>query len=112
MNNANQTTPATSTIVGRLARIVAGNKWLQGIVHSVLVEEDLNDPVIEAMRWSRCKGCPFNSGGICLGCGGCALAVKVPAKTNLNIYTGRIEVTHCPEGKWDDENLMVYYKTN
>lgn len=117
MTDAEQTTPATSTWTERLARIIGNNKWLKGLVHDVLVEEDLNDPVVETMRRSKCFGdanvrkCTFNDGVVCRACG-CVLEIKIPAKTNLNIHKGRIEVTHCPTGQWDDENLMVYYQNN
>lgn len=94
----------------RLKRIISGNKFLKNLVYNLLVEEDLNDEEILAMRKDACKRCAFNDGLSCTRCG-CILEIKQPAKTNLNIHSGRMEVTHCPEGKWNDENLAVYYKS-
>lgn len=76
-----------------------------------MVEEDLNDATIEQMRKDKCDKCPNNNGISCMKCG-CVLAIKQAAKTNLNIHNGRIEITHCPEGYWDDANLAVYYQNN
>lgn len=76
----------------------------------LVVTEMHNDPDLEEKRSSICATCPNNKDGVCSVCG-CFLEVKVKAKTNRT-KTGRIEVTHCPLGKWDDQDLVEYYKQN
>lgn len=64
------------------------------------------------LRKGVCFDCPNNSKqgvglGRCEVCK-CRLNAKVLSFKSLN-KKGKVEVTHCPEGRWGDEFYMNYY---
>ena len=80
-------------------------KWL---VEELVVVEKVNNPLLVNMRRSICKECPNNINGKCTVCG-CILEIKTATKTNRT-RKGTIEITHCPEGRWADEQTKQIYK--
>ena len=72
------------------------------------------DPITKRVRLALCKACDRfdEDSGKCLECG-CFMEVKTGAKTHRNPDKGmRVEVTHCPLGKWNDMKLAVFYHKN
>ena len=63
-------------------------------------------------RTKVCLGCDQNSYreegrlGMCNKCK-CVLSVKVKTKTERTLKGTK--VTHCPLGKWQDDNIKVFY---
>lgn len=92
--------------------------FLVGGIMQVMVVEEHNDRSVELARLKVCKGfndvpaCPRYNKGFdqCMECK-CIIAAKAKSLTNRNPKKwGRIELTHCPLGKWNDEEIMEYYK--
>lgn len=93
------------------------NKMLTGGAKLILVAEYHNDPKVERERKRICRG--RNSAPCvnynpdrdqCKKCG-CIIEVKSKALTNYNPLKGmRAEITHCPEGFWEDKEVAEYYK--
>lgn len=74
------------------------------------------DDVTRATRWAICKanggegGCYDAGRDKCKECG-CFMEVKTGARTHRNPKRGmRVEVTHCPLGKWGDLEIAEFYK--
>ncbi|HQU61468.1 MAG TPA: hypothetical protein PLU64_19805, partial [Saprospiraceae bacterium] len=63
-------------------------------------------------RMNACRACPnfdkeSQQCGVCL----CYMDVKTTLLRNRNPYKGgRIEVTHCPEGRWGDIEIANHYR--
>ena len=74
----------------------------------LVVVEKLEDEEIIQMREAACRTCPNNINGECKVCG-CILELKVKSKVNRNKKLGT-EITHCPEGKWGDQQIAKYYQ--
>ena len=71
-----------------------------------------NDPALMLSRMNTCKKCPnFNAETVQCGVCGCFMDVKATLLRNRNPYEGgRVEVTHCPEGRWNDLEIANYYR--
>lgn len=70
------------------------------------------DEVTRELRLAICKGCEryANEDDKCLECG-CFMTVKTGSLTHRNPAKGmRVEVTHCPLGKWGDKEIADFYK--
>lgn len=88
------------------------NKILKTAAGSVLSVEPLNDPVVQSFRMNTCRSCgKFDpSDQTCTVCG-CFMDVKTTLLTNRNPKRlGRVEETHCPEGRWNDKEIANYYR--
>lgn len=87
------------------------------VIHFFLGVEDLNDEAEEVRRLSICESCEvFNQDTRQCdeakgGCG-CFMDVKVKLKTNKDGFFGKIVKTHCPMGKWgqDDKKTANLYR--
>lgn len=69
------------------------------------------DETTKAVRYAVCKACDRYDpeSDKCRECG-CFMAVKTGTKTHRNPANGmRVEITHCPLGKWDDKAVADYY---
>ncbi|MCA9366771.1 hypothetical protein KC887_00700 [Candidatus Kaiserbacteria bacterium] len=71
-----------------------------------------NNPALTIARMNTCKACPnFNKETLQCGVCGCYMDVKTTLLRNRNPYAmGRVEVTHCPEGRWGDAEIANYYR--
>lgn len=64
-----------------------------------------------AQRMEICRGCSrFNAAKIKCNACGCYLEVKVECDTNYNPKKLRHEVTHCPNGLWNDVQVANEYR--
>jgi hypothetical protein len=82
-----------------------------GVKKAIVVESldgNADADTIE-MRKQRCSTCIRNVYGVCKGCS-CFIDIKVTTKVNLN-KRGEKEITHCPDGKWNDVNIVNFYKS-
>jgi len=63
-------------------------------------------------RLSICQACPkFKEETQQCGACGCFMDIKATLATNRNPHAmGRIEVTHCPEGRWNDAHIANIYR--
>lgn len=79
---------------------------------AVLSAGEHNDPALTLARMNTCKKCPnFNAETMQCGVCGCYMDVKTTLLRNRNPYAaGRVEVTHCPEGRWNDLEIANYYR--
>lgn len=77
---------------------------------TMLVREKVDDPTLAAWRMSICRSCDqFDAEHIkCRVCG-CWLELKTESKVNRSPKRPLGEVTHCPLGKWNDEEIAAYY---
>lgn len=85
------------------------NKLLETIIGMVLEEEPLNDPKKQRGRIKTCEECPsFNkSKRKCRICT-CYMDIKTKMKIHRNPKkVMRLEVTHCPEAKWPDDDIKI-----
>jgi hypothetical protein len=77
----------------------------------VLVVETLDrnaDADTIAFRKGQCNVCPDRREDKCGICK-CYIDIKVATKVNRRM-DGSKEITHCPKGRWKDENLVTLYK--
>jgi hypothetical protein len=92
---------------------------IKGIIEAALTIEPMSDEEEIKRRYDICKSCPRFSGfenkkkgdnDKCLECG-CYMEIKTGLKYNRNPKKGfRIEVTHCPLGKWGDLAVANSYR--
>ena len=59
-------------------------------------------------RKAQCNLCPFRLDDKCSICK-CFIDIKTTTKVNRKL-DGCKEITHCPKGRWKDENLVTLYK--
>lgn len=66
---------------------------------------------IAAWRLTICQVCEHRDTkeNKCLKCG-CFLDLKVVSEVNWRISKNRNEITHCPEGKWNDKAIANEYR--
>lgn len=78
----------------------------------VLSVEKHNLPELTAFRMNTCKRCDkFESEDETCGVCGCFMDVKTELFSNINpTVLGRIEITHCPLGKWKDMHIANAYR--
>lgn len=82
-------------------------------IELALKVEPLDDKILENERLDTCKKCEnYDINNDKCGVCGCYMEIKVGLKYNRNPKKGgRIEITHCPMGKWNDiETANVYRK--
>ena len=84
----------------------------------LLVAEYHNDIKVERYRTRICRGDESKNKPACTyynpdrdQCNSCKCIIDVKAKTLTN-YTlsGDVEITHCPQGFWEDKFVMEYYR--
>lgn len=78
----------------------------------VLSAGEHNDEALTLSRMNTCKRCEnFNSETMQCGICGCYMDVKTTLLRNRNPYAaGRVEITHCPQGRWGDLDIANYYR--
>lgn len=81
------------------------------LAQGLIVEKDLNDPSITEKRRRTCWECDFmdKQNITCNKCG-CMLEVKTKSLVNVNPETGKSEITHCPDNRWQDKFSKSYFK--
>ena len=86
------------------------NKALFLLAQKVIVRENVDFETAEK-RFSVCFDCPARDEkqNVCGECG-CFLELKCGAKVNFNAKRMRIEITHCPLGKWNDKATANFYR--
>jgi len=90
-------------------------KKLKRSLAEILIQVEKLDPIADKdvveFRLSQCLKCPNNSDGTEQGeCKICKCFVDLKAETYTNRkLDGTIEITHCPEGKWDDQDILLFY---
>lgn len=90
------------------------NRALHLIAEKVIVKENVDTATAE-WRFSICDGCDRNNKsenkpfGVCMDCG-CFLDLKQKSKINWNAKRMRNEITHCPNGFWNDKNIANLYR--
>lgn len=90
------------------------NEILVAVAKEILVVERMDDVEIVNWRKEQCKSnkCGFydDKNRFCNGCK-CFIDAKAAMKKNDNpLKLFRTEVTHCPEGFWDDKEIANLYK--
>lgn len=84
------------------------------IAGKAIIREDVDiDTAIK--RSLICGGCNRNDKtdnqpyGVCMDCG-CFLDLKPKSKVNFNPKKMRHEITHCPNGFWNDKETANIYR--
>jgi hypothetical protein len=94
---------AASDIIAKAKRLIA---------ERLIVESKVDD---ETARWrmSICMSCEHRNvlDNTCKLCG-CFLDLKTRAEVNYSLKRMRSEITHCPDGRWNDQQLATFYKEN
>ena len=88
------------------------NRLIKLGIEMILKVEPLNDPELEKERYDKCRSCDKYDAknDKCSVCG-CFMEIKTPLKYNINPKKmGRVEITHCPLGKWDDKDIANQYR--
>lgn len=71
---------------------------------------DNEDETIANQRLETCLSCDKitkdGQCGICM----CFTDLKAKARTNINVLHARIEITHCPIGRWGDVEIANHYR--
>lgn len=83
----------------------------KGVELLVIVEKLDREADAETIRWRTniCNSCPNKVNDKCGICK-CYIELKVETKVNRNKY-GKKEITHCPEGRWKDKQIQLYYSS-
>ena len=77
-----------------------------------LAVEEHGVPELSEFRLNICRACEnfekeMEQCGVC----GCFMDIKTTLFTNRNPHAaGRIEITHCPLGKWMDKHIANAYR--
>lgn len=81
-------------------------------IELALKVEPLDNEELEQFRMETCKSCEhYNKDNDKCGVCGCFMEIKTGLKYNRNPKKlGRIEITHCPEGKWNDVRTANAYR--
>lgn len=79
---------------------------------AVLSAGEHNNEALTIARMNACRACPnFDADSQQCGVCGCYMDVKTTLLRNHNPYKGgRIEITHCPEGRWGDAEIANHYR--
>lgn len=79
---------------------------------AALAVEEHGDQALTDARMETCRGCPrFEAESQQCGVCGCYMDIKTKLLRNRNPHAmGRIEVTHCPEGRWGDLKIANHYR--
>lgn len=90
--------------------IIARAKRL--IAEQIIVESMVGD---DTARWrmSICTSCEHRDAhnNTCKLCG-CFLDLKTKTAINYSTKRLRSEITHCPDGRWNDKQIADFYKVN
>lgn len=82
------------------------------IAEQLIVESSVDD---DTARWrmSICMSCEHRNSqdNTCKLCG-CFLELKTKSEVNYSLKRLRSEITHCPDGRWDDKQLAEFYRSN
>ena len=84
------------------------------IAEKAIIKERADEATIDFRR-PICNGCSRNNPeenkpfGVCMDCG-CFLDLKVASKINYNPKRLRSEITHCPNGFWNDKKIANFYR--
>lgn len=93
--------------VGGALAAWASRQWVtKQIAYNLVRKEKETDLSIISMREKACSTCPYNKNNVCKLCN-CLLEVKQKSRTNWNMKTMKIEITHCPNGRWGDSELIA-----
>ena len=93
------------------------NKYFKELISKgatvLFVEEEHNDLELTEFRKNTCEknvgSCYNENTGTCKICK-CLIEAKAPAKKHRAIKKMRVEVTHCPLGKWKDKKIANHYR--
>ncbi len=83
----------------------------KGVELLVIVEKLDREADAETIRWRTniCNSCPNKVNDKCGICK-CYIELKVETKVNRNKH-GKKEITHCPEGRWKDKEIQLFYSS-
>jgi hypothetical protein len=86
------------------------NRVLHLIAEKVIVKEHVDSETADT-RFRVCLGCSARDEkqNVCGECG-CFLDLKTGARTNWNAKRMRNEITHCPNGLWNDKEIANIYR--
>lgn len=82
------------------------NELITFVLGDTFVDEEVKE-----FRENECRNnCPLydSNNDKCTICK-CYIEVKTPMKTNFNIKKMRYEITHCPDGRWNDKHILEYF---
>lgn len=79
------------------------------LADALIVDKKVSKEVAE-WRMSICQACEHRNDNKCGVCG-CFLDLKTKSATNFNPKRMAYEVTHCPLGRWDDEEIANHYRS-
>ena len=98
-------------MVARIVKTAFNNVLKAGARAALSVGEHSNE-ALSLSRMNTCKKCPnFKSETQQCNVCGCFMDIKVTMLRNRNPYAaGRVEVTHCPEGRWNDKHIANHYR--
>lgn len=90
------------------------DKLFGGLAKELFTVELLNDEILEAKRIAKCEenagSCFDEKGRRCNHCT-CPIDAKAGLLFNKNSRKGfRVELTHCPLGKWWDKDVANLYR--
>lgn len=88
------------------------NRLIKLGIEMALKVEPLEDKELEDWRMDQCRGCDRYDAenDKCKECG-CFMEIKTGLKYNHNPKKwGRVEVTHCPLGRWNDLEIANSYR--
>ena len=79
---------------------------------ALLAVEEHGFENLSEWRMNICQSCPnFRAESLQCGVCGCYMDIKTTLATNRNPHAlGRIEVTHCPQGRWNDAHIVNLYR--
>lgn len=85
-------------------------KQLKALAKNIIVVDELTDQWLIDFRINTCMGCEKISENkeTCTMCN-CYVEVKAESLTNRVKKLREIQVTHCPLGKWGDEDIAREY---
>lgn len=88
------------------------NGLLKKAATLILADEEHGNEELTKLRLNKCEGCSaFNPENRTCGVCGCFMDVKATLTTHKNPAAGlRIELTHCPNGKWGDVHIANLYR--
>lgn len=77
---------------------------------ALIVQRPLKDAAQIEFRRATCQACPNYAPkeDKCVKCR-CIISLKSESLTNLTKNL-TIEITHCPEGRWNDQEIVDLYK--
>jgi Family of unknown function (DUF6171) len=80
------------------------------LASKIIVKTKVSADITES-RWAVCEKCEYrdHEKNKCKSCG-CFLDLKTESETNWNPKKGRNEVTHCPNGFWNDIDTANFYR--